>query len=135
MKPKLFIIGNSVKRCHYISNFFTNYVKYIDYETDLSSISDNDLQNYDIIIYDIDKYIKNIDNILNLQLNSINIFCINNPNEEITNKLMKLGVDMIIPYDLDEIKVKHSMLIYELITKDNYKHSNSISYNNDYLVI
>jgi AmiR/NasT family two-component response regulator len=121
MKPKILIISGNIKNCIKINDYFISYAKYIDYETDISKLEEEDYEKYDIIIYDLDFIMEEIQ--LKKQTNSLQpiIICITEENDDdYINKLMNSGVDIIIPYILNDISVKHMMSIYNLIEKNKY---------------
>jgi hypothetical protein len=53
VKPTVLVISNTVSECLVISELFVDLVQYIDYEIDISNITDYEHE-YDIFIYDYD---------------------------------------------------------------------------------
>uniref|UniRef100_A0A6C0E8R7 Response regulatory domain-containing protein n=1 Tax=viral metagenome TaxID=1070528 RepID=A0A6C0E8R7_9ZZZZ len=121
MKPTILIISDAVYECKYISDMFSPYSRYVDYETNISDINENNYNNYNIIIYDFDN-IHDINKeyllqIINFLCESIKIVITENTEEELMKLLMNLGIDIILPKPISKENVKHSMLIYDFITK------------------
>lgn len=55
VKPTVLVISNTVSECLIISELFVDLVQYIDYEIDISNITDYEGEReYDIFIYDYD---------------------------------------------------------------------------------
>lgn len=125
MKPTILIISNSIMECKYISDIFSPYAGYVDYETNITDINDNDYNNYNIIIYDFDNIHDNnkeyLLNLIHFSSNSIKILLTENTDEEQMLTLMDLGIDIILPNPISKDKIKHTMLVYDLITKQTEK--------------
>lgn len=117
IKPTIMVIGKTTMDCLTICNFFNEYTRFVDYETNLLSIIDDDYDNYDIFVYDYD----NIDhNLVTFLPNVINIVLVSSSADDLDlNRLIVLGADIIIRKDLDDETIKNTMLICSLIIKSN----------------
>ena len=116
IKPTIMVIGKTTMDCLTICNFFNEYVKYVDYETNLLRIIVDDYDTYDIFVYDYD----NIDHsLVTFAPNVINIVLVSSTDDLDLNHLMVLGADIIIQKDIDDETIKNTMLICSLIIKSN----------------
>ena len=112
MYPSILVIGDNIDNCINISNFLQDYAKYVDYET---NINNDDNKNYDITIYTFTNDI--LYEIMDYSLNNFSIIFTCNTNESFLQKIMLLGVDIIAPFNLDNEKINHILLIYKLTQK------------------
>ena len=116
MNPAIMILGNFSEECKIISELFVDYTEYIDFETDINEFKYINFNFYDIVIFTNDNFIKQcfFENI-----NCIKILLTNSLDKEFISLQMKYGIDIIIPYDTNNIKVNHLMLIYNVINSSN----------------
>jgi hypothetical protein len=114
IKPNVMVIGKTTLECLTICSFFNEYARYVDYETDLLRIIDNDFVTYDIFVYDYD----NIDHsLVRFMPNVINIVLVSDTEVDFSNRLIDFGADIIIQKDLDDETIKNTMLICSLINR------------------
>jgi hypothetical protein len=112
IKPNVMVIGKTTMECLTICRFFNDHAKFVDYETDLSRIIDNDFIIYDVFVYDYD----NIDHsLVCFASNVINIVLVSGTDSESLNNLINMGADIIMQKDLDDDIIKNTMLICSLI--------------------
>jgi transcriptional antiterminator len=118
IKPNVMVIGKTTMECLTICRVFDDHARFVDYETDLLRIIDDDFIIYDIFVYDYD----NIDHdLVRFVPNVINIVICGNNDSEFLNNLISMGADIIIRKDLDGETIKNTMLICSLITKNLYQ--------------
>jgi hypothetical protein len=110
------VIGNTTMECLTICRVFNEYARFVDYETDLSRIIDNDYDTYDVFVYDYDNIVHSL---VRFIPNVINIVLVSSTDDLDLNPLMVLGADIIIQKDLDDETIKNTMLICSLIIKSN----------------
>jgi len=111
-KPNVMVIGKTTMECLTICRFFNDHARFVDYETDLLRIIDNDFIIYDVFVYDYD----NIDHSLVwFASNVINIVLVSDTDSESLNNLISMGADIIMQKDLDDEVIKNTMLICSLI--------------------
>jgi hypothetical protein len=113
-KPNVMVIGKTTMDCLTICRIFNDYSRFVDYETDLLRIIDNDYDTYDVFVYDYD----NLDHdLVRFVSNVINVVLVSSTDDLVLNHLMVLGADIIIQKDLDDETIKNTMLICSLILK------------------
>ena len=113
-KPNVMVIGKTTMECLTICMFFNDHARFVDYETDLLRIIDNDFVTYDIFVYDYD----NIDHsLVRFMPNVINIVLVSDTDSEFLNNLISMGADIIIQKDIDDEIIKNTMLICSLINR------------------
>ena len=117
IKPTIMVIGKTTMDCLTICNFFNEYVQYVDYETNLLRIIDDDYLTYHVFVYDYD----NIDHsLVRFIPNVINIVLVSCSTDDLDlNRLISIGADIIIRKDVDDETIKNTMLICSLIMKSN----------------
>lgn len=114
IKLYVMVIGKTTLECLTICTFFNEYTMFVDYETDLLRLIDNDFVNYDIFVYDYD----NIDHsLVRFVPNVINIVLTSNTEVDFLNRLIEIGADIIIQKDIDHETIKNTMLICSLIKR------------------
>ena len=119
MKPTIMVVGVNVDDCVCICDMFNDYAKYIDYETNITQLSEYDYNAYDIIIYDYDNIVKNNQiEFLDFSSKNIKIIITQNTNEKILKFIMNLGADIIMTFPITPLKIKHIMVIYDLIIQN-----------------
>lgn len=112
IKPSIMVIGKTTMECLTICRFFNDHAMFVDYETNLLRIIDDDYDTYDIFVYDYD----NIDhNLVTFTSNVINIVLISDTDVLTSNRLVSMGADIIIQKELDDDTIKNIMLICSLI--------------------
>jgi hypothetical protein len=108
------VIGKTTMECLTICRGFNSHARFVDYETDLLRIIDNDYDTYDIFVYDYE----NLDHrLVRFIPNVINIVLVSSTDDLDLNHLMVLGADIIVRKDLDDETIKNTMLICSLIMK------------------
>ena len=112
IKPNVMVIGKTTMECLTICSFFNDHARFVDYETNLLRIIDDDFIIYDIFVYDYD----NIDHDLVWFVpNVINIVLVSDTDSDFLNNLISMGADIIMQKDLNDDIIKNTMLICSLI--------------------
>lgn len=137
VKPTVLVISNTVSECLVISELFVDLVQYIDYEIDISNITDYE-DKYDIFIYDYDNLgLSNgtfcTDNIQHGLISALittdsvddddlidkrcNIVLTSNTDDVFISNLIDMDTDIVVQKKLDRDLVKHLMFIWSMICK------------------
>jgi len=135
VKPTVLVISNTVSECLIISELFVDLVQYIDYEIDISNITDYE-DGYDIFIYDYDNLGLSNGTFCTEQDPQIsalitrdsvdddvfidkrcNIVLTSNTDDVFISNLIDMDTDIVVQKKLDRDLVKHLMFIWSMICK------------------
>ena len=135
VKPTVLVISNTVSECLVISELFVDLVQYIDYEIDISNITDYE-DKYDIFIYDYDNLdlsnctfctdntqpvllsaLITTDNVDDLIDKRCNIVLTSNTDDVFISNLIDMDTDIVVQKKLDRDLVKYLMFICSMLCK------------------